>query len=401
MMIREGGVQIAIPGKEGAHVPGRAPVFYNPRMHPNRDLSVLMVKYLAEIRGEPFQLAETHAASGITSLRWHVEAPEAVRRTFSSDISPESAAVFERNYALNKIPQERYSIQVMDGRRLLEEIRTEPIHFIEIDPFGIAVPYIEAAVVTLDNGGLLSVTNTNLSPLAGSYVNACRRKYTAVPLKNEFKHEIGIRILLKKIIERAAEHDIAMVPVLAVAHQHFYKVFLRKERGARRANELLNRIGFLLYCPNCLNRRTVVHVNRAEPKCEICGHGFHYAGPLWLGPLAEQPAIEAVVRIAEPMETLHPTTRRLLRLLQEEVQVESVGYYHMPRLVQKWRLPTQPPMRKVLRWVRGVRTHFAGDGFRTPLDHASLIEAFRVRLPLTINVLGPAPWEAAPETNAP
>ncbi len=394
MIIREGRVQIEVPQKEGSHLPGHTPVFYNPRMHPNRDLSVLMAKYLALERGQAFQAVETHAASGITSLRWHKEAPEAIQCTYSSDISLESVRVFRRNYELNAMAPERYCVYEMDGRKLLERIRTEPVHFIEVDPFGIAIPYVEAAIITLDNGGILSVTNTNLSPLAGSYVNACRRKYTAVPLKNEFKHEIGLRILLKKIIERGAEHDIAMVPVLSVAHQHFYKVFLRKERGARRANDLLNRVGFLFYCPNCLNRKSVVHVNRAEQRCDMCGHGFHYAGPMWLGALVDTSVVEAVYRIAESLDALlHPTTRRILRLLREESRLSVVGYYHMPRLVQKWRLPTQPPLRRVLRWVKGTRTHFAGDGFRTALSHQELVQAFRSHLPVKINVLGPAPWE--------
>lgn len=394
MRIREGLVSLELPPQGRVNIPGGAPAFYNPHMHPNRDLSVLMMKYLAALRGAPFQAVETHAATGITSLRWHKEAPEAVTRTFSSDISTESIAVFQRNYALNAIDEKAYVIEETDGRKLLEKLRKEPIHFIEVDPFGIAIPYVEEALVTLDNQGILSLTNTNLSPLAGSYVNACRRRYTAVPLKNEFKHEIGLRIFIKKVIERGAEHDVAMVPVLAVAHQHFYKVFFRKVRGARRANELIGQIGFLLYCPNCLNRRTILHVNQSAARCEVCRHGFHYAGPLWLGPLVEDGVLEALQRIAAGMETLSPVTRRLLRMLEGDRDVPSVGYYQVPRLMKKWGLKEQPPIRKILRWTEGVRTHFAGDGFRTPLSHAELIERLSARLPVRINVLEPAPWEA-------
>ncbi len=393
MSVREGLVTIELPRSERSHVPGGAPAFYNPHMHPNRDLSVLMVKYLAHLRQAPFQLIETHAATGITSLRWHKEAPEAVARTFSSDISAESVAVFRHNYALNGVPAGRYEVEETDGRKLLEKLRKEPVHFIEVDPFGTAIPYVEEALVTLDNHGILSLTNTNLSPLAGSYVNACRRRYTAVPLKNEFKHEIGLRIFIKKVIERGAEHDIAMVPILAVAHQHFYKVFFRKARGARRANALLNRIGFLLYCPNCLNRETVVHVNHAVQRCSVCHHGFHYAGPLWLGPLVSEAVLKGVQALAGELDTLSPVTHRLLRLLEGDCRVPSVGYYHVPRLVQKWQLREQPPIRKILRWAEGVRTHFAGDAFRTSLTHREVIERLSERLPVRINVLEPAPWE--------
>ena len=66
--------------------------------------------------------------------------------------------------------------------------------YIDVDPFGSPNPFLDAAIKRIARDGILAVTATDTAPLCGTYTNACRRKYWAVPLRNELMHEIGIRI---------------------------------------------------------------------------------------------------------------------------------------------------------------------------------------------------------------
>ena len=66
---------------------------------------------------------------------------------------------------------------------------------IDIDPFGTPSPYLDSAASSLRAGGMICVTATDTSALCGTYSEPCIRKYSSVPLKTEYCHENGLRIL--------------------------------------------------------------------------------------------------------------------------------------------------------------------------------------------------------------
>lgn len=61
---------------------------------------------------------------------------------------------------------------------------------VDIDPYGSAAPFIDAAVQSVADGGLLLVTCTDMAVLAGQRHETCFYKYGGVPLKSDFCHEM-------------------------------------------------------------------------------------------------------------------------------------------------------------------------------------------------------------------
>merc|ERR1712113_1005456 len=69
---------------------------------------------------------------------------------------------------------------------------------IDLDPYGTAAPFLDAAVQAVSEGGLLCVTCTDLAVLCGNQAEVCYSKYGAFPLKGtKYCHEMALRILLR------------------------------------------------------------------------------------------------------------------------------------------------------------------------------------------------------------
>jgi len=195
----------------------------------------------------------------------------------------------------------------------------------------------------------------------------------ARPLRNEFKHEVGIRILIKKVIELSAQYDIAMIPLFAYSHLHYFKLFFTKERGVKRVDELIDQIGYLQYCFECMNREAVRDLYSIKERCPHCGGKFQVAGPLWLGKLWEEEFTQFLHEEAQRREEVAKETKKILSLIREESTLQTVGFYVLSKLAEKLKLPHQPPIRVAVKFYEGVRTHFVGDGFRTKLPFEEVL----------------------------
>ncbi|NPA32384.1 MAG: tRNA (guanine(10)-N(2))-dimethyltransferase, partial [Aquificae bacterium] len=203
--------------------------------------------------------------------------------------------------------------------------------------------------------------------LSGTYPKTCMRRYMSRPLRNEFKHEVGIRILIKKVIELSAQYDIAMIPIFAYSHLHYFKLFFVKERGVERVDKLVERFGYIQYCFNCMNRTAVKEIHELRETCPHCGGRFHTGGPLWLGELWDEEFTNYLYESAKEDQNVTKETKSILSLINEEAKLQTVGFYVLSKLAEKVKLPAQPPIRIAVKFFEGVRTHFVGDGFRTKL----------------------------------
>ncbi len=369
--IEEGKVQILIPEVRET-VSSDMPVFYNPRMRVNRDLAVLALRYQCHRIGRELMVADPLSASGVRALRFLKET-SCVSRVYANDIDQRAISIMEENFRINGVPQERYEIHREDANFFLRRSWGFGFDYVDLDPFGTPVPFVESAALSMKRGGILSLTATDTAPLSGTYPKTCLRRYGARPLRNEFKHEVGIRILIKKVVELAAQHDIAMIPLFAYAHLHYFKLFFMKDRGANLTDSLMERIGYLLYCFKCANREAVVDVLKLRENCPVCGGRFSVGGPLWLGELWNREFVDFLHREAEQEESVHRETKRILSLIREESEVQKPGFYVLSKLCEKLGIPRQPPIRKAVEFFEGVRTHFEGDGFRTELPHREVL----------------------------
>ncbi len=370
-IIQEGRAKIYVPEIREI-VSSDMPVFYNPKMRVNRDLAVLGLEYLCRKLGRELMVADPLSASGIRAIRF-IKETSCVGKVFANDISERAVEIMRENFKLNGIPQERYEVHREDANFFMRKGWGFGFDYVDLDPFGTPVPFIESVALSMKRGGVLSLTATDTAPLSGTYPKTCIRRYGARPLRNEFKHEVGIRILIKKVIELSAQHDIAMVPIFAYSHLHYFKLFFVKDRGAKLTNSLIDKVGYLLYCFNCMNREAVFDLLKIKEHCSVCGTRFSLGGPMWLGKLWDEEFTDFLYREAQEREEVSKETKRILSLIRQESKLQTVGFYMASKLAEKVGIPQQPPIKKVVEFYEGVRTHFEGDGFRTRLPHGEVL----------------------------
>jgi len=314
----EGLARLLIPAAERTeHGPGdtdAASVFFNPTMALARDVSSLAFACLARAG---MHVLDGMGASGARGIRYALEADVDVQVEWN-DWHPKAVARIQDNATRNGL--------LADGRvtrlDLTVLLRQRVWDFVDIDPYGSPAPFLDAAARAVRHDGLLGVTATDTGALAGTYPAACRRRYLAEPMHGHLGHEVALRILAGAVTRHAAKHEVAATPLLAHASDHFDRVLLRVQRGARRADAALANIGHLLYCRAC--GHTALRAGRAATACPGCAApegdvGLRVAGPLWVGPLQSTPLLDAMAaRLAT-----HPLARpkrvtRLVTLLADE-----------------------------------------------------------------------------------
>ena len=64
---------------------------------------------------------------------------------------------------------------------LLSENRFD---YIDIDPFGSPVGFVDSAMRSIKNGGVVACTATDTAALCGVYPRVCQRRYGAIPFHN-------------------------------------------------------------------------------------------------------------------------------------------------------------------------------------------------------------------------
>ncbi|NPB05011.1 MAG: tRNA (guanine(10)-N(2))-dimethyltransferase [Aquificae bacterium] len=374
--IKEGAAVIEVPQKVVEHITERNEVFYNPAMAVNRDLTVLLLRVFVREKDRPIKVAEPLAASAIRSIRILKEVPS-VEKVFINDLSSEALKYARRNLELNEIPPEKVEVWNEDASVFL--LKTKYYDYVDLDPFGSPVDFLDATAKALAHRGVAGITATDTAPLSGTYPKTCLRRYGAKPIDNEFYHEVGVRILIKKVAEVFFQYDLPIEVLFSYAYLHHFRVFVKRYRGARRVDELVkNKFGYLLYCHRCLYRSTVplVRWNGAPRECPVCGHRLDWAGPLWVGELWNPDYAEEMLKELPSVEH-QPETKKLLKAVVKESKLQTVGFYETSALGKALKLPFLPPKKVLLRELEGVETHFSPEGFRTNLPHEEVLKRVR------------------------
>jgi tRNA (guanine26-N2/guanine27-N2)-dimethyltransferase len=285
--VREGKARILVPtfdeyaGKPEQHLRGMAPVFYNPVMKTNRDTAVLVLRAHQNVLGRGIDACEPMAGSGVRGIRLALEVDN-VDRVVMGDLSPSAVNLVSLNVERNSV-LDMVSVRLLDANLLLS-LHCFPggrFDYVDVDPYGSPVRFIDTAIRSVKNHGILALTATDMAPLCGVNPKACIRKYGARPITSEFCHETALRLLIGTLVRQAAMHEKAMTPLFSYYSDHYIRVYCRLDKGKRRADCQIEQIGYIKYCPRCLHR-TVSKDNKAEG-CESCGFKTRVAGPLWLG----------------------------------------------------------------------------------------------------------------------
>ena len=389
--IREGAAEVVVPRleafKRGAwdYAPSRAPVFYNPVMKLNRDMAVLVLRAYQRKAGRQLSVSEPLAGCGVRGIRFAKEV-SGVRKVHLNDINPEAVKMMQCNVQLNTFA-ERISITSEDANLFLSRHAApyRRFDYIDVDPFGAPVPYLDSAIRALRDGGLLALTATDLAPLCGVYPKASLRKYGGLPLRTEYCHELAVRLLSGCLVVTAARHEIGLRILFSHSADHYVRVYGLASYGARKADESLRKMGYIHHCFTCYRREIVTKtVPVAKERCPECDSPLKTAGPLWTGNLAEREFCELVEeeatgRAAKPKDRL----TKLLALIKAESGVPAT-YYVVDKICDKLNLPV-PPLRDIImrlteKGYEAVPTHFHSRGLKTNAPAKTVIETVRERV---------------------
>jgi len=373
-LAREGKVQVLVPKLEAYGVvpsdyaPSRAPVFYNPVMEFNRDLSVLALKAYQHIVNHEVTVCEPLSSQGIRGIRYAAEV-DAVASVLLSDINTHAYELAKHNIALNKL-EDKITVKNKDANCVLSCNASPKKRFdiIDLDPFGTPAPYLDSAFRALKNRGLLAATATDLAPLCGVHAKACVRKYGGRPLRTEYCHELAVRLLAGCMAATAAKHDIGIQILFSHSTDHYIRVYTQIVYGCKKADESLKTTGYILHCFSCMHRE-ITHQPFGCPTCPECGAKMEHAGPLWTGSIADEAFVAQMMAENQKLSFKNSAKiTKLLTLIKAEASAPAT-YYVVDKLGGKLNLPA-PGVQAVLSGLKdggflAVPTHFNTRGIKT------------------------------------
>lgn len=317
-------------------------------MQLDRDLNVAVVRALYPPGPGTRRGWEMLAATGVRGLRL-VEETDAFARYDFSEENPEAFTVLTRN--LHESGHGGVAAYQTDARHPLAD---GAFDYIDLDPFGTPVPFVDAALRALAPGGTLAVTATDMPVLTGVARGVCERRYGGRPIRGAQGPEGGLRILIAYLMREAVRRSRYLVPTISYVHDHYVRTFLT-DRGSDSADQL--RIGDPL--------------GLGDEGPPIAGSGPF--GPMWLGPLFDA---ALVGRLEVPATAERPRDlRQFIARIQEEVEADRPFYYEPNTLAASLRLEEPPPLGPLLAALRArgfasARSHVRPSAFRTSAPRA-------------------------------
>jgi tRNA (guanine26-N2/guanine27-N2)-dimethyltransferase len=341
----------------------------------DRDLHVAIATAWSSGNDRRGSAWEMLAATGVRGIRVLVESG-ALDRLLSTDAGGPAAHVLGRN-ALRHADRGA-SARQWDARR---PPPGGPFDHVDLDPFGSPLPFLDAAFDALAEGGLLSVTATDMIVLAGVDESATRRRYDAAPVQGRLGPEGGLRILLRTLSDRARARGREIRPLVAYLRDHYVRAYVLV--GVRNGPAPVG----------------TIDLDRWEgPSLRASGS----PGPLWLGPLFDRSFVE---RLAVPAAAANAASLgRLLERFGDESVADVPFYYEPNTIAQELGLSEPPSTVRLVEALRGAgyptgRTHARDGAFRT---RASRTEVFRVARELAAVPARPGePGASGPPDRAP
>jgi tRNA (guanine26-N2/guanine27-N2)-dimethyltransferase len=191
---------------------------------------------------------------------------------------------------------------------------------------------------------------------------------------------LAVRLLAGCLAAVAAKHDIGVRVVFSHSTDHYIRAYAEIAYGAKKADDSIKNLGYVLHCFNCLHRETTQTVFKTA-KCPECGSQMDWAGPLWLGRIFDKQFCELMTQ--ENMRTALRNSEKIAKLLafaKDEAEAPTT-YYVIDKISDKLGLPV-PSVLVLLKQLRGkgfqaFPTHFNSRGVRTDASALTMHELLR------------------------
>jgi len=326
IQISEGSIKLKIPDPKKYKLDAKSPAFYNPAMISNRDISILLLKVF--FGNKSFHALDLLSATGVRAIRLKKEIPNV--NVWANDAKESAFALIKENAKLNKL---KIKITNEFANKLLAD--SPKFDYIDLDPFGTPVPFLDAVMQKLNLKGILAVTATDTTVLCGAEYKACVRRYKAKPLHNYLMHEVGVRILAKYVIETGLKHKLYLKPVFSQSTRHYMRIYFKAVK-----DKLIKR----------------------DIKV------WKSAGPMWLGSLWDVELVKKMLNQSRSLspKTISRETVNLLYKISEEARIPIVGFFDLSEM----KLKQVPKLFDVISKLQekgyfAARTHFSPTGIKT------------------------------------
>lgn len=364
LYIKEGQIRIKIPQFD--KVTSKAPVFFNPVMELNRDLSVVALTMYRQLKGDDMTICDAFGGSGIRGIRYAKEI-DGVSLAVVNDLNPLAVKLANENIQQNGLTNVKACRE--DANLILRKCKGK-FDVVDIDPFGTPSPYVESAAASLKAGGLICVTATDTSALCGTYKKPCIRKYGAKPLRNEYCHETGLRILAGFLCRTFSKYKKCLDFQFSHSTEHYMRLYAMIDKGAKNTDESLENLGYIAHCPKCLNRQIFKGMTpKISIDCPDCGEVWNVGGPLWCGEMQNSEFLSGMLDMIPEMEI---NQKKEVTKLLEKCLAESDApptFYDIHAICRKLKI-SAPPLEGVINLINDggyivTRTHFNPNGLKT------------------------------------
>ncbi|KAG6139784.1 hypothetical protein E4U38_007909 [Claviceps purpurea] len=314
-----------------------------------------------------FKILDGLSASGLRALRYALEIPFVTSVT-ANDLSPSATESIKQNAEFNGVTEKikatnddalaimyravAAGLSKRDNRG--NPSKAHKFDVIDLDPYGTAAPFFDAAVQAVrDDGGLLVITCTDSAVWAGhSYCEKAFALYGGVPVKGMHSHEVALRLILNAVASSGARYGLAIEPMLSLSIDFYTKVFIKVTRSPLAVKFLGAKTMLVYSCdagcgawetqpilksrphPNkkgsgSFYKHTMAQGPSADRFCQHCGFKMHVTGPMYGGRIHSQDFIH---RLLDEIPNSSPEVYKTLSRLEGMLRTALEEYIPGPEL---------------------------------------------------------------------
>lgn len=309
-------------------------------------------------RSPRFEILDALSASGLRALRYSQELPFVTNVT-ANDLSPKAVETIKLNVVHNKLDGKIRTTIGNANAHMYQSVAQEGVggpdyaqrqyQVIDLDPYGTAVPFLDAAVQAVADGGLLCVTCTDTGVFNSiGWPEKAFSLYGGLPIKGDHFAEGGLRLILHAIATAAAKYGLAIEPLLSLSIDYYARLFVRVRKSPAEVKFLAGKTMLVYNCDagcgawqtqplgrhspqqgkkgNVYFKYSLAQAPSASPKCSHCGFKTHLCGPMYGGPLHSPAFIERILDyLPELDKTTYPTIDRIEGMLV--TALEETDFY--------------------------------------------------------------------------
>ncbi|TKY65049.1 tRNA (guanine(26)-N(2))-dimethyltransferase 2 [Spatholobus suberectus] len=279
---------------------------------------------------KPPRVLEALSATGLRALRYAREI-EGIGQVVALDNDKASVEACRRNIKFNgSVACSKVESHLADARVYMLT-HSKEFDVVDLDPYGSPSVFLDSAVQSVVDGGMLMCTATDMAVLCGGNGEVCYSKYGSIPQRGKYCHEMALRILLASIESHANHYKRYIVPVVSVQMDFYVRVFVRIYTSASATKNTPLKLSYVYQCTGCDSfylqpiGRTVSKINSVRylpgygpvvpQECNYCGKKFSVGGPIWSAPIHDQEWVTSILADVKSMKDSYPAHDRISAVL--------------------------------------------------------------------------------------